>query len=110
MSAQNTAMKQLYQKGVLNLEEPSETKPDQAEVMVEASGLPDGPSGGTIEMLCTVAASQAPPVFIDPYAFLEALREEKMAKYRAKRDPRWEGLITAPEKARQATAFRKVRA
>lgn len=107
MSLQNRAMKQTYPKDLLELEEQS--KSDRDEVMVESGDLPDGPSRGTIETLCMLAASQAPPVFIEPYAFLESLREGKMAKHRAKHDPRWECLITAPEEARRARAFREVR-
>ena len=106
MFPKNATMKQPYPKSIIDLEEPS--KSDQVEAMVESSGLPDGPSRGTIEVVCAVAASQASPIFIEPYTFLETLREEKMAKYRAKRDPRWEGLIVSPERARQAMAFRKM--
>lgn len=104
MSVQNPAMKRMYPQGILELEGPSTS--DRVEVMVESSSPPDGPGGGIVEVLCRLAASQAPPVLIEPYAFLEALREETTVRYRAKRDPRWEPLITAPERARRAMALR----
>ena len=104
---QQEKIAQTHPKGILDLEKPS--KSDQVEVMVESRGLPDGPSRETIEVVCTVAASQASPVFIEPYAFLEGLREEKMAKYRAKHDTRWGRVIIAPMRVQQAMAFRKVR-
>jgi hypothetical protein len=106
MSQQNPVT-QTYSKGVLDLEGwPGEMRPNPEEA-VEPGGLPDGPGGGIIEMLCALAAGQTAPVFVEPYAFLDTLREEKTAKYRAKHSPKWHRLIVEPAKVELARAFRE---
>jgi hypothetical protein len=105
MSQQNPMM-QMYSKGVLDLEEwPREMRPNPEEA-VEPGGLPDGPDGGTTEVLCALAAGQTAPVFVEPYLFLETLYEEVKAD-RAKHSPKWYRLIVEPEKAELAKAFRE---
>jgi hypothetical protein len=97
MIPQNSTTPTYYKAASVLKEWPGGNKPNPDGEALQLVSLPDGPNGGSIEVLCETPAGQTVPVFVEPYAFLETLYGA-IRSDREKHSPEWHRLVAKPIK------------